>query len=149
MAAVVLRARLAEAGLADRVSVESAGLGSWHVGGPADRRALSALQSRGLAAEDHRARQFGADSFDQYDVVLAMDREILADLHRLAPNAARRDAIQMLRAYDPVALASGELDVADPYFGDDAGFTRALAQIEAAVDGLVSVLEQDLGTVLE
>ena len=38
MAAAILRRRLYEAGLADAVTVESAGTGRWHVGGPADPR---------------------------------------------------------------------------------------------------------------
>jgi protein-tyrosine phosphatase len=144
MAAAVLRKRLEDAGLSGVVTVESAGTGGWHVGGPADPRTLVALHNRGLNADDHRARQFTRALFIDYDLVLALDRDNLADLHLLAPDDVSRDKIQMLRAYDSLALASGDLDVHDPYYGDDGGFSRALEQIEPAVEGLVQVLAREL-----
>ena len=146
MAAAVLRRRLQDVGLAEAVTVESAGTGRWHVGGPADPRTLAALRIRGLAADDHRARQFTRDWFAHYELVLALDRDNLAELHLLAPDDASRDKIQMLRAYDPLALASRDLDVHDPYYGGDDGFARALDQIEPAVDGLVTTLMNELGS---
>ncbi len=144
MAAAVLRQRLHDAGLSEVVTVESAGTGSWHVGGPADPRTLLVLRNRGLNADDHRARQFSRTSFADYDLILALDRDNLAELHRLAPDTASRDKIQMLRAYDPLALASGDLDVHDPYYGGDDGFARALDEIEPAIDGLVQALAREL-----
>ena len=146
MAAAVLRRQLQDAGLSDDVTVESAGTSGWHVGGPADPRTLAALVGRGLSADDHRARQFTQASFADYDLVLALDRDNLAELHRLAPDELSRDKIQMLRAYDPRALASGDLDVHDPYYGDEHGFTRALDEIMPAVDGLVQALVRELGS---
>lgn len=144
MAATVLRRRLGAVGLADRVVVESAGTGGWHVGGPADPRALAALGARGYQADDHVARQFVVESFAEYDLVLAMDRDNLADLSLLAPDGVSRESVQMLRTYDPAALAAGDLDVQDPYYGPDDGFDRVLDQVEAAVDGLVEALRREL-----
>jgi protein-tyrosine phosphatase len=144
MAAAILRRRLDDADLSDAVTVDSAGTGSWHVGGPADPRTLAALRNRGLDAGDHRARQFTRASFSDYDLVLALDRDNLAELHTLAPDALSQDKIQMLRAYDPMALASGDLDVHDPYYGGDDGFTRVIDQIQPAIDGLVQTLLGEL-----
>ncbi len=144
MAAAVLRRRLQDTGLTDVVSVESAGTSSWHVGGPADPRTLVALRNRGLNADDHRARQFTRASFAHCDLILALDRDNLAELHLLAPDDASRDKIQMLRAYDPLALASGDLDVHDPYYGGDDGFARVFDEIEPALDGLVQALTREL-----
>jgi protein-tyrosine phosphatase len=50
----------------------------------------------------------------------------------------------MLRTYDPAALAAGDLDVQDPYYGPDDGFDRVLDEVEAAVDGLVEALRREL-----
>jgi protein-tyrosine phosphatase len=144
MAGAVLRRKLEDVRLSGAVTVESAGTGGWHVGGPADPRTLAALRSRGLDAADHRARQFTSASFVDYDLVLALDRDNLAELHRLAPDDASRDKIQMLRAYDPLALAAGDLDVHDPYYGGADGFARSLDEIEPAVDGLVQTLAREL-----
>jgi protein-tyrosine phosphatase len=50
-AEAVLRRRLADAGLADQVEVDSAGLGDWHVGKAVDARA-----GRGGAGTGRRSR---------------------------------------------------------------------------------------------
>ena len=144
MAAVVLRNRLEKAGLIDRVTVDSAGTGSWHVGDPADPRALVALRERGYDGSTHRAQQFASGMFDEYDLVLAMDRDNLAALNQLAATDSDRTKIRMLRSYDPTAVTAGDLDVPDPYYGGADGFAYVLNQVERAADGLVDALQEEL-----
>lgn len=144
MAEAVVRRALDDAGLADRVSVVSAGMGRWHVGQPADDRALAILAERGYDATDHRARVFDASWFDRFDLVLALDRDNLADLHRLGDGRDDLDRIQMLRAYDADALERGELDVPDPYYGGVAEFAHALDLIERAATGLVETIASEV-----
>ncbi len=145
MAEVVLHHRLTKAGLADRVTVESAGTGSWHVGDPADPRALAALRERGYDGSAHRARQFADWMFDEYDLVLAMDRDNYDTLIGLARTDSDRAKIRMLRSYDPGAVVAGDLDVPDPYYGGADGFAHVLHQVERAADGLVDALQEELG----
>jgi protein-tyrosine phosphatase len=145
MAAVVIQHRLDKVGLADRVTVESAGTGAWHVGEPADPRALAALRERGYDGTAHRARQFTADWFGRYDLVLAMDQDNYSELSRLASAASDPPAVRMLRSYDPAARASGDVDVPDPYYGGADGFAHVLNQLERAADGLVEALQEDMG----
>ncbi|PSL08367.1 protein tyrosine phosphatase [Haloactinopolyspora alba] len=140
----MLRDRLREAGLGARVSVDSAGTGAWHLGDPADRRALDVLQRHGYDGSAHRARQFRAEWFASTDLVLAMDRDHLAHLHALAPDAAARASIQLFRAYDVDALTGGDLDVPDPYFDDHASFERVLSMVESAAAGIVGTLRNEL-----
>lgn len=144
MAAVVIRHRLEKVGLADRVSVESAGTGAWHVGEPADPRALAALRERGYDGRAHRARQFTADWFDRFDLVIAMDQDNYAELTRLAAAHGGEPRVRLLRSYDPAARAAGELDVPDPYYGGADGFAHVLNQLERAADGLVDSLQEEL-----
>ncbi|SRR5690554_3261656 len=143
MAETVVRQRLAKAGLADRVSVESAGTGGWHVGERADPRAVAALREHGYQPHDHTGRQFRASWFAMFDLILAMDQDNLADLRRLAPTEEAGRSVRLLRTYDPAAT-DGDLDVPDPYYGGADGFTHVLAQIERAADGLVDVLQEEL-----
>jgi protein-tyrosine phosphatase len=145
MAAVVIQHRLDKVGLVGRVSVESAGIGAWHVGEPADPRALAALRERGYDGSAHRARQFTADWFGQYDLVLAMDEDNYAELTRLAAALGREPPVRMLRSYDPTARATGDVDVPDPYYGGADGFAHVLNQLERAADGLVDSLQEELG----
>ncbi len=139
MAAAVLRAKLAAAGLAGAVAVDSAGTGHWHVGKPADPRARAALVARGYA-DEHCARQFTARDFARYDLVVVMDAENLRDVRRLAPDVAAADAVRLLRSYDPAAPRDAA--IADPYYGGPEGFDRVLDQVERACDGLVAQLRR-------
>ena len=141
MAAAVLRAKLAEAGLADRVVVESAGTGDWHVGDCADPRARATLRAAGYD-DQHTARQFATTFYGDYDLVIAMDANNLRDLRRIAPASEIGDRVRMLRSYDP--SAQDDLDVPDPYYGDDDGFQLVLAQVERACEGLVAELRASL-----
>ena len=130
MAAAVLRAKVAQAGLAD-VEVSSAGTGDWHVGSGADRRARAALVARGYP-DEHLARQFRSADFAEVDLVLAMDAANLRDLRRLAPPGSAAT----------IRLFDDPTEVPDPYYGDSADFESALDQIERAADTLVAELRE-------
>ncbi|WP_157250636.1 low molecular weight protein-tyrosine-phosphatase [Nonomuraea typhae] len=138
MAEVVLRATLAENGLAG-VVVESAGTGDWHVGGPMDQRAAETLAAGGYDGSAHRARQFTREWFDRFDLVLVMDSGNLRALRTLAP--AGRE-VRLFRSYDPAAPADAE--VPDPYYGGQDGFDEVLRQVRAASEGLAKQLAAEL-----
>lgn len=145
MAETVLVAMLRDRGITDQqVVVDSAGTGDWHVGQPADRRAVDTLSRHGYDASGHRARQFAPEWFDDRDLVLAADASNAAALRRLS-GPGRRGSLRLLRSYDPAAVAAGDLDVPDPYFGEGDGFDRVLVMIEAACRGLVTSIADDLG----
>ena len=141
-AEVVFQSLLDEAGLADRVSIASAGTGNWHVGSGIDNRAGATLVGAGYDGSRHRARQFDASWFDDFDIVVAMDRKNRWFLEELAPNAAAKDKIRMLRAYDPTAKKRGELDVPDPYYEDN--FAEVLEMVERACRGLLDEVREQL-----
>jgi protein-tyrosine phosphatase len=143
-AEVVLRARLAEAGRAGQVVIDSAGTGPWNVGKDMDPRARQALSRGGYPAPPHIARQFLAEDFAGRDLVIALDAGHLARLGQLArlagDPAEAAGSISLLRGYDPAAVAAGELDVPDPYYGGEPEYEAALTQIEAACAGLARLL---------
>jgi protein-tyrosine phosphatase len=135
IAEVVMRAKVAEAGLADRIVVDSAGTGDWHAGGPADERTIDTLRAHGYDDGGHVARQFKADWFDDVDLVVAMDSKNLQALRWLAPGDSA-DKIVRLRSFDP-ASRGGDLDVPDPYYGGTDHFEEVLEMVEAGCDGLL------------
>jgi protein-tyrosine phosphatase len=139
MAEVVLRRTIAEHGLDGLVTVDSAGTGSWHEGGPMDDRAAAALAERGYDGSRHRARQFLGDWFARADLVLAMDNENLRALRRIAPAGAD---VRLFRSYDPGAAEGAE--VPDPYYGGTEGFVEVLRMVEAASEGLAEHLAETL-----
>jgi protein-tyrosine phosphatase len=144
-AEAVLRRQLAEAGLADRVVVDSAGLGDWHVGEAADARSVAALRARGYPAWEHAARQFTDADFARRDLVVALDAGHERGLRALARTDADRAKVRMLRSYDAAAAADpAGLDVPDPYFGGEQGFEHVLDLVEAACHGLLTEIRTAL-----
>ncbi|MFI8874891.1 low molecular weight protein-tyrosine-phosphatase [Streptomyces sp. NPDC055243] len=141
MAESVFRARLDEAGLGDLVQVDSAGTDGWHEGDGADPRTVSALTAVGYES-DHVARRFQVSWFPRLDLVIALDAGHQRTLRRLAPTPADADKVRLLRSYDPEAAARGDLDVPDPYYGEEDGFDACLRMVEAASDGLLDAVRE-------
>ncbi len=127
-------------GLADRVHVESAGTGDYQVGNPPDERSAAEARNRGVTLSGS-ARQFRPDDFFRFDLVVAMDRHNLHDLHDLAPEPALRERVVLLRSFDPHNAGQGEqLDVPDPYGGRAGGFVTVYDLVEPACRGLLDHL---------
>ena len=147
MAEVVLRDELARAGLAEAVTVESAGTGDWHVGERIYGPAGAELARHGYDGSAHRARQIEASWLGDYDLLLAMDRGNFADLRRMARGSDAADRIRLLRSFDP-GLADDDPfggEVPDPYGGHPGEYARAFELIHAAAKGLAGQLTEFLG----
>lgn len=127
-----------EAGLGDRIFVESAGTGDWHIGHPRDRRSRAVGEARGVPLSGV-ARQFTVESFDEYDHVIAMDRSNRDDLLAMARNEGDRLKVRLLRSFDRSAPADAE--VPDPYYGGARGFEEVFDICERACRGLLDHLQ--------
>ncbi|WP_116382382.1 low molecular weight protein-tyrosine-phosphatase [Cupriavidus taiwanensis] len=138
-AEVVLRAKLDAAGLAALVELDSAGTHEYHLGRAPDSRTQRHALRRGYDLSALRARKVGVPDFDRFDLILAMDRENLAGLLRLRPDAG--DKVRLLMSF---ATRHDADEVPDPYYGEGDGFERVLDYIEDACDGLVAELRQRL-----
>lgn len=139
MAETLIRAELEAAGLADRVSVESAGTGDWHLGEQMDRRARAELARRGYDGSAHRARQIGPDWLERFDLLIAMDDSNLRDLRRMAAGRpGMTERIRLFRSFDPDAPPGAQ--VPDPYGGSAEEFARVFEMMRAAARGLVAEL---------
>ena len=138
MADAVLRAQIAEAGLEDRVVVDSAGTGDWHLGERMHRTASRQLKRNGYDGESHRARQFRPSWLTERDLILAMDTSNLRDLRALAPSGEA----DRIRLFGDIGGLHG-VDVPDPYYGDQADFARVRALLETGMEHLVALLLAD------
>lgn len=135
----VLRAKLDAAGLAALVELDSAGTHEYHLGRAPDPRTQRHALQRGYDLSALRARKVGVPDFDRFDLILAMDRENLAGLLKLRPDAG--DKVRLLMSF---ATRHDADEVPDPYYGEGDGFERVLDYIEDACDGLVAELRQRL-----
>jgi protein-tyrosine phosphatase len=118
------------------VTIASAGIGSWHIGEPPDERAQVAARRRGFDMSRQRARQIRREDLVEFDLILAMDRENLAELQRRAPTELRERVRLFLEFADDPDVD----EVPDPYYGGDQGFERVLDLTEAAARGLLDHL---------
>ena len=145
MAEAVLRGLLDEEGLGHAVEVDSAGTTSWHVGDPADRRAVAALRGAGYDGSGHRAQAFERSWLADRDLVVALDSGHLGELRALAAGGPHQTKVRLLRSFAEGADADGDgdLDVADPYYGSAADFEVVLAQVEAGCRGIIRELVRD------
>ncbi len=131
----VFRHVVEEAGLADRIKVDSAGTHAYHIGEPADRRARAAAERRGISLEGIAARRVRDEDFAGFDYIVAMDRLNHVTLVDQA-DAEHHDKIRLFLEYS----AGREDDVPDPYYGGSAGFERVLDLVEEASRGLLETL---------
>ena len=140
MAEAVLRAALADAGLAEAVTVDSSGTGDWHIGDRMYPQARRALAGRGLDGSAHRARQFEAAWLPDRDLILAMDASNLAALRRLA-GPQERDRVRLFGEVGGLGEIGGG-QIPDPYGGTDADFGYVLDLLGAAAPVIAARLAQ-------
>ena len=135
-AEAVLRARLAEAGLADLVEVDSAGTYGGHEGAPPDRRAQEAARRRGYDLSRQRSRALRASDADA-DLLLVMDRANLRASRRIVGEGAA------LHLYMGGGRAGGG-EVPDPYYGGEDGFDMVLDLIEEGAEAWLDRIRERL-----
>lgn len=136
-----MRRLVREAKLEDRINVESAGTGAWHLGEAADGRARSTAQTRGVAL-DGCAKQFSHDDFSRFDYVLSMDDRVLDELRAMARTPDERRRVHNFRRFDPASPRDAA--VPDPYYGGPEGFEDVFDICDAGCRGLLSHLQDRL-----
>lgn len=135
----VLRQQIKAQGLAKRISVDSAGTASWHIGKSPDPRSIDAAKQRGIDISELRARAVCSQDFADYDYILAMDEDNLSELLAMAPDSSRAE-IGLFLSYS--SQASHRV-VPDPYYGGDEGFDLVLDLVSDASQGLIKhILKQ-------
>jgi len=136
----VLRHLARERGLADRFAVRSAGTHDYHVGECPDTRTLEHARRRGYDLSAQRAMQVSKRHFEEFDYILAMDRDHLRQLRAMTPPGAKARLGMFL---DASARWKGE-DVPDPYYGGTEGFEQVLDMVEEAAGRWLDIIEAEL-----
>lgn len=148
----ILRQKAAVAGMS--LDIDSAGTGSWHIGKHPDSRAQKHAKERGYNISKLTARQVSADDFYKFDLILAMDKQNLADLQVIkqqllgshehtAEQQATAEQADTSTALARLALLSEEDPnyggdcVPDPYYGDEDAFEAVIDQIESSIDAWI------------
>lgn len=114
-------------------TIDSAGIGRYHIGDLPDRRMRAHARQRGLEL-DHVCRQVTARDFVDFDLIIGMDNANVSDLHRMAPDLHSEAKIHAMAEY---FTSSARYDyVPDPYYEGAEGFELVLDLLEDACSNL-------------
>jgi protein-tyrosine phosphatase len=139
----IFRHLVGQAGLDDRFHIDSAGTSGWHVGEKPDRRMRETALSHGISLENQRSRKFIRQDFQDFDYIIAMDRNNLRDIRSLRNGPTDKGPhIVLMRDFD---LHSSDPDVPDPYYGGDQGFEEVYDLVYRSSEELLSHLKQEHG----
>lgn len=130
----VFRHQVEQAGLSGKITIDSAGTADWHRGKSPDPRTQRAAARRGYDLSSLRGRQAVADDFHNFDLVLAMDSNNLADLKTIQPKDAKAELFLFLERYGDGKTQN----VPDPYYGGEEGFEHVLDMLENACERLLT-----------
>ena len=132
----VMQHKIQQRGLAERISIDSAGTHAYHVGEKSDARSRAKAREKGIDMEYIRARKISVHDYDDFDYILAMDDDNLQLIEYYAPQDYSAD-ISLFLAFANHAGTASERVVPDPYYGGDAGFEHVFALVDAGCDALI------------
>ena len=136
-AEAVLRHKANALGLS--LMIDSAGTVGAHAKEKPDHRAQKVAQERGYSFDGIKARKVSAQDFNDFDLILAMDKANLDDLHNIAPEPLKYKAALFLDFSQHYL----ETEVPDPYYGGANGFRFVLDLVEDASDGLLKAISSN------
>ncbi|KAA0934737.1 low molecular weight protein-tyrosine-phosphatase [Psychrobacter sp. ANT_H59] len=132
----IFRQQAAIAGLS--MKVDSAGTGDWHIGHAPDERAQRHAKAHGYKINKLVARQVSADDFRDFDLILAMDAQNLADLQSIKNGITNTDTkLAKLALFSEEDPTYGGDDVPDPYTGDGDAFEEVIERIESSAQAWI------------
>ena len=117
------------------VFVDSAGTGSWHIGNPPDIRSIEIADKNEISISNQRARQFKKTDFEKFDLIYVMDKNNFNDISNLDAHNRYQNKIKLiLNELHP----SQNMEVPDPYYGNNNGFENVYNLLEKACDKIIS-----------
>lgn len=140
-AEIVLRRYADQAGLQNKIYIDSAGTHNYHIGSCPDDRSQKAALRRGFDMSELTARQFNLGDFERFHYILPMDHDHFTSLKKIRPS--------LFAGYLGLFMEFSENykneEVPDPYYGSVQGFEKVLDMVEDASKGLLkSIFEQQI-----
>lgn len=121
----------------EKVYVESAGTGDWHVGQSPDERSVKIAKKHHIDITQQRGRQFEVSDFDKFDLIYAMDNSNYDDIMKMARNDKDRKKVRLILNE---ILVGENCDVPDPYTGGIDGFQRVYDMLNQACEKIAEKL---------
>lgn len=123
----------------EKVLVDSAGTGGWHVGKRPDSRSISVAQKYGLDISMQRCRQFSANDFDAFDIIFVMDKSNYGNVIAKSRNSEDLSKVKLILS----ASDTDEIEVPDPYYDSENGFENVYHMLDQACGAIANNLENN------
>lgn len=137
MAEAIFRNIIQSEGLQDKISVDSAGTGDWHIGHPPHEGTQNILKEHNIDFSGISARQVKEEDLFTYDYLIAMDMDNAGNLRRMATNQKTGKIFRLLDISPNVEIA----DVPDPYFTGN--FEEVYDLISNACTNLLELIKKE------
>ncbi|MFD0670240.1 low molecular weight protein-tyrosine-phosphatase [Cohnella sp. GCM10027633] len=138
MAEAVFRDVIRREGLEERISVDSAGTGDWHIGHPPHEGTRDLLDRHGISYAGMKARQIAKSDGDKFDLIVAMDTRNERDIREVLGVSAGSQVIRFLSLLPEQALE----DVPDPYYSGN--FDEVYELVKAGSEKLLAFVKTRL-----
>tara|TARA_R110002124_G_scaffold227889_1_gene393124 strand:- start:20275 stop:20727 length:453 start_codon:yes stop_codon:yes gene_type:complete len=119
----------------NKVFVDSAGTGHWHVGDLPDKRSIAVGEKYGIDITNQRGRQFKAEDFSEFDHIFVMDNSNKQNVLALAKTESDRNKVSLI--LDEI-FPSENVDVPDPYYGGEMGFENVYRMLDEACEKIAA-----------
>lgn len=137
LAAAIFNHKVIELKLDHVLISDSCGTGNYHIGGAADDRSIAVARKNGVVIQ-HVVRQLTADDLEEFDHIIAMDRNNVANITRLPSAKENYKKVKLMREYDP----QGPGDVPDPYYGTEKDFREVYDILDRSMDVLIASFQK-------
>jgi len=129
-------------GLENKIELDSAGVGAWHVGELPDIRMRRAASKRGITLE-HKARQINPDDLSQFDYIIAMDKQNFKDINKMAEVVKIKPSAKIILITDYLNNGKYKDGVPDPYELGASFFDNVLDIEEKACKNLLNKIIEE------
>ena len=136
----IFKHHVSEQDFEDKIKVESAGTSGWHIGERPDPRSIEIASANGIDLDSY-GRKAITEDFEEFDYIIAMDRNNFSDLRRLPGSSVEEAAkLYLMRDFDDIGKGQ---DVPDPYYGGDDGFTYVYELLDRSCRNLLEEIKKD------
>jgi protein-tyrosine phosphatase len=124
-----------QADLGDRLLCDSAGTSGYHIGSSPDRRMSAAATAKLGIKLRGQARQFQKSDFQEFDLILAMDRQNYDDILSVDSSGLYHHKVRLMCDF---CSRHNLQEVPDPYYGGTEGFNQVIDLLLDACEGLLT-----------
>ena len=134
----IFEKKVSDAGLDQRITVDSCGTAAFNIGKSPDPRAVSAAAKAGYDISQQIARQIDDDDYHRGSYLIAMDRNNLGNVMAWAPKNFDGE----IKLFLDYCHHGGNRQIPDPFYGKADQFDTVIRSLEKAADGLLHYIRE-------